>query len=150
MLSNPLLEAARCDLGFASFGVNSGDDGFVGSAGFHVQQAVENTLKASLAYYGVEYKKTHDITSLLQMVSKTEDWIPEELWDELELSAPLLTSWKSRQRYGETGPYLIAVRTVAKQLKLATELHWVAVKLFEESKVSENAPTPTLKLMQLE
>ena len=150
MLSNPLLEAARSDLWYARCDVNSGDDGYIGNAGFHVQQAVEKTLEASLAYYGVAYRKTHDITSLLQMVSKTKDWIPEELWNELELSAPLLTSWENRSRYGETGPYLIAVRTVAKQLKLATELHRVAVKLFEEDKVSENAPTPTLKLMQLE
>ena len=37
--------------------------------GFHCQQAVEKFLKALLAYYQVEFPKTHDIERLLVLVS---------------------------------------------------------------------------------
>lgn len=39
-----------------------------GIFGFHVQQAVEKTLKAWLASLGVEYPKTHDIRLLLTLL----------------------------------------------------------------------------------
>ncbi len=38
--------------------------------GFHVQQAVEKTLKAWLALLGVIYPKTHDINLLLRLIEQ--------------------------------------------------------------------------------
>lgn len=38
--------------------------------GFHVQQAVEKTLKAWLAIKGMEYPKTHDLRLLLRLLEK--------------------------------------------------------------------------------
>ncbi len=38
--------------------------------GFHVQQAVEKTLKAWLCAYAVDYPLTHDLARLLTMLEK--------------------------------------------------------------------------------
>ena len=150
MINNPLLKAAGVDLRYAKFGCESGDDGLTGVAGFHIQQAVEKILKASLAANGVEYKKTHDIGSLLQMVSKIPQWIPEDLWNKLEMAAPLLTSWENRPRYGEFGPYLITFRTVVSQFKMAAELYVLAVDKFDTQSLDNKAPVPTLELLKLQ
>jgi HEPN domain-containing protein len=40
-----------------------------GIFGFHVQQAIEKSLKAWLSAVGVSYKKTHDIDHLLHLLS---------------------------------------------------------------------------------
>lgn len=147
MIKMPLLEAARVDLWYANAGIQSGDDGFTGVAGFHIQQAVEKILKAGLTYCGVPYKKIHDISVLLQMTEKYNNWLTEDLWNWIELSAPLLTSWENKPRYCEEG-YLIALRTVTKQYGMAKELYLLAITLFENS-TKEEASTPTLKSMNL-
>jgi HEPN domain-containing protein len=39
--------------------------------GFHVQQAVEKTVKAWLCAYGIVYPPTHDLARLLTLLEKT-------------------------------------------------------------------------------
>ncbi len=41
--------------------------------GFHVQQAVEKSIKAWISFVGREYPKTHDLSSLLQILSDTQN-----------------------------------------------------------------------------
>ena len=47
--------------------------------GFHVQQAIEKTLKAWLCAYGVAYPPTHDLARLLTLLEKTGADI-EQFW----------------------------------------------------------------------
>lgn len=148
MIQNSLLEAARVDIGYATMGLNSGDDGFTGVAGFHVQQAVEKILKAGLVFYGVEYKKVHDIGMLLQMTEKVDCWMGDDLWDWLELASPLLTSWENKPRYGEVN-YLIALRTVSKHLDMAKQLHRVAISLFEKLPTEKDPNAVTIGKLDL-
>lgn len=54
--------------------------------GFHCQQAAEKTLKALLAYYQVEFRKTHDLAELIDLLEDNGHPIPVELGDLDKLS----------------------------------------------------------------
>lgn len=53
--------------------------------GFHVQQAIEKTLKAWLAALGKEYPLTHDISVLLNLL-QTDGQDVESYWDLVEFN----------------------------------------------------------------
>lgn len=42
---------------------------YVGTVGFHAQQAAEKFLKAVLVHYQVEFPKTHDLGKLLDLIA---------------------------------------------------------------------------------
>lgn len=55
------------------------------SAGFHAQQAAEKCLKAVLIYHGIEFRKTHDLAELLDLLTDNRRPLPpySESLDEL-------------------------------------------------------------------
>lgn len=53
--------------------------------GFHVQQAIEKTLKSWLAALGKEYPLTHDISVLLNLL-QTDGQDVESYWDLVEFN----------------------------------------------------------------
>ena len=61
------------------------DDPQIEAAGFHLQQAVEKSLKAWLALKGIDYPKTHDLSLLLRILEDEGEDI-EEFWSLLELN----------------------------------------------------------------
>ncbi len=54
--------------------------------GFHVQQAVERTLKAWLCALGVPFPRTHDLDELGAMLEEADQEIPKFLHTLLEFS----------------------------------------------------------------
>jgi HEPN domain-containing protein len=61
------------------------DDPQMEAAGFHLQQAVEKSLKAWLAFKGVDYPKTHDLSLLLRLLEDEGEDI-DTFWSLLELN----------------------------------------------------------------
>ncbi|MEN6425774.1 MAG: HEPN domain-containing protein [Phycisphaerales bacterium] len=55
------------------------------AAGFHLQQAVEKSLKAWLALKRIEYPKTHDLNPLLGLLEDQDENV-EPFWPLLELN----------------------------------------------------------------
>jgi HEPN domain-containing protein len=55
------------------------------AAGFHLQQAVEKSLKAWLALKRIEYPKTHDLSLLLRLLEDEGENI-DSFWSLLELN----------------------------------------------------------------
>ena len=49
--------------------------------GFHCQRAVEKLLKASLIYAGIEFRRTHDLRELMDLMSDKGLPLPETLTD---------------------------------------------------------------------
>ena len=52
--------------------------------GFHAQQAVEKAIKSALSHHGVEFRRTHDLISLLDLLEDNglpppphADWLDE-------------------------------------------------------------------------
>jgi len=79
-----LLDAARQDLAacqLLSAGAGIGD----AVVGFHAQQAVEKSLKAVLSAHRIEFRRTHDLVTLLDLLQDNHlPPPPEAAWlDEL-------------------------------------------------------------------
>ncbi len=66
------IEKAEHDLGSAKIIFIHLPDYF-DTIAFHCQQAVEKYLKAILVYYKIEFKKTHDLIYLLELLSSKID-----------------------------------------------------------------------------
>lgn len=64
--------------------------------GFHVQQAVEKSLKAILAVRGFEVPRTHDLTYLVELAGDAGIEVPLSLDD-----ADRLTPWAVTTRYDD-------------------------------------------------
>ncbi len=47
--------------------------------GFHIQQAAEKRLKALLAFYGISYRRTHDLLELMDLLNANAHRIPHAL-----------------------------------------------------------------------
>lgn len=62
------------------------EDPQMDAAGFHLQQTVEKSLKAWLAFKGVDYPRTHDLSLLLGLLEDHEEVI-DPFWSLLELNS---------------------------------------------------------------
>ena len=62
------------------------EDPQIDAAGFHLQQAVEKSLKAWLALEGVAYPRTHDLSLLLGLLEDQGQSIETGFWSLLELN----------------------------------------------------------------
>lgn len=73
------------------------DEAYLNYIGYHLQQAVELTLKYGLEINGVEYSKTHDITQLL-LACKSND-INIGVTEYIDDHSEMFTLWESKTRY---------------------------------------------------
>jgi len=64
--------------------------------GLHAQQAVEKSLKAALAWRGVDYRLTHDIAYLTELLEAAGVAVPAEV-----AAADALTPWAAEWPYEE-------------------------------------------------
>ncbi len=80
-----LLDLARKDFKAALI-LARAEDPQTDAAGFHLQQAVEKSLKAWLALKGVAYPRTHDLSLLLGLLEDQGQSIEPCFWGLLELN----------------------------------------------------------------
>src|SRR3990172_677004 len=73
------IESADHDLGTAQI-THLHIPKFRDTIAFHCQQAVEKYLKSYLLFLSVPFKRTHDLTFLLGLISKTEP-VTDEIYD---------------------------------------------------------------------
>lgn len=74
-----------------------GDEEQLNMAGYHLQQALELTLKYLLEQYGVEYPKTHDIDQLIRLGN--ENGAELHLTEYVEDHAEMFSQWEVKSRY---------------------------------------------------
>jgi len=82
-----------------ALGKISVDDAYLDMACFLSQQALEFLMKAILLEYGESYKKTHDISELLELLFHVNFHFNRE--EELELLSSTITDWEESSRYGK-------------------------------------------------
>lgn len=73
------------------------DEVYLNYIGYHLQQAVELSIKYNLELNGIEYPKTHDISQLIYL-SKLKD-IDIGISKYIEDHAEMFTLWESKTRY---------------------------------------------------
>ncbi len=78
LLESALQDEAACKLLSASSQIS---DGIIG---FHAQQAAEKSIKSVLSQHGVEFRRTHDLIALLDLLQDNAlpapphaDWLDE-------------------------------------------------------------------------
>lgn len=89
------------------------EDPQMDAAGFHLQQAVEKSLKAWLALKRVDYPRTHDLNPLLGLLEDQSEDI-EPFWSLLELN-PFAVQFRY-ELAGEAFPNFEQLARLAKQL----------------------------------
>jgi len=73
---------AKAEEDFAVAGqLASGEEPFWASAAFHAQQAAEKYLKAFLVEHQTEFRKTHDLGALLDLVAEIDKAFADSLGD---------------------------------------------------------------------
>lgn len=97
-LVQTLLKKAETDLLNATI-LRDSTQGNPEGIGFHVQQAVEKSLKAILVFYIIDYPRTHSIAGLAQLVSDNNIDLPAAFLD-----SNRYTSYARDLRYDEIGP----------------------------------------------
>ncbi len=73
------------------------DEAYMNAVAYHLQQAVEKTLKAFLECVGVTVPNTHDIDKLVRMSVNNGSRV--ELTDWIEEKTDMLTRWETDTRY---------------------------------------------------
>ena len=75
-LVQTLLSKAEIDLLNATI-LRDSNQGNPEGIGFHVQQAVEKSLKAILVFHGIDYPRTHSIVGLARLASDNDIDLPD-------------------------------------------------------------------------
>lgn len=73
------------------------DEAYLNYVGYHLQQAVELSIKYMLEMNGIEYSKTHDIEQLIQL-AKIND-VKLYVTDYIDDKAEMFSSWEAKTRY---------------------------------------------------
>ena len=81
-LVQTLLKKAETDLLNASI-LQDSNQGNPEGIGFHVQQAVEKSIKAILVFHGIDYPRTHSIAGLARLVSDNNIDLPDAFLDRM-------------------------------------------------------------------
>lgn len=85
------------DIGIAKLALEHGGE-FRDAICFHCQQAVEKYLKAYLIYQDINFRRTHNLTYLLDLIN---DEI-EEISDDIYSKAEILESYAVEIRYPDS------------------------------------------------
>lgn len=79
------IRKAESDLEAAKH-LDEGGELYVYGTTFHVQQAAEKYLKAYLVWHQIEFRKTHDIQELLDLVAGIDHELPEIIAESVDLT----------------------------------------------------------------
>ena len=121
-----LLERANADILLAQYAISkegnpANDEYMIDMAAYHVQQAIEKTLKYILrTKAGIDEEtkgyKTHDIAYLIAWIEEKTLPIP----DGLKSMDDVITEWESASRYGNS--YISTVADIKEAIRLYFKL----------------------------
>jgi HEPN domain-containing protein len=97
-LVQTLLSKAEIDLLNATI-LRDSSQGNPEGIGFHVQQAVEKSLKAILVFHGIDYPRTHSIVGLARLASDNDIDLPDAFPE-----SDRYTDYAVEFRYDQLGP----------------------------------------------
>lgn len=92
------------------------DAAFLNFIGYHLQQAVELSIKHFMETHGIKYSKTHDIADLLQEIPEKY----RDIFADIEDRADTITKMESKTRYVKN--YRLSINVIKKIMPLAKQL----------------------------
>lgn len=98
-MSDTLLDRGYANYNIAKdlYKIKNTDELYLNAIAYHIQQAVELTIKHILEVNGISYPWEHSIQMLLDLVDDNNIMLKESQW--IRLNAERLTSWESSTRY---------------------------------------------------
>ena len=100
---------------------NQGDDLFCNIIAYHLQQAIELSIKYQLEQEGVNYPHEHDIGILIRVAQK--HGVELCITDYIEEHSDMLSNWESKTRYVKN--YLVELRRIEKAIpEIESSLSW--------------------------
>lgn len=132
-MTNPtLLQRAKKDLQLSQNILrNAQDELDYEISGYHLQQALEKTMKFYMEIKGVPYRFVHDIAILFDTMDKANLSPPEWIFE----NSALLSSYESKTRYGNN---LVVVKRELTHFQSLTEQYLAHV----ESQTITDTPGP--------
>ena len=120
MAGETFLDNAKCNLEIANimFATKGDDECFLCYVGFHLQQAVELSIKHGMECYGIEYPKIHDITMLI--LKCKEEGIDLGITEYIDEHSEMFTMWEAKIR--DVKNYRLEYDKVNRALKGVSEL----------------------------
>lgn len=112
------------------------DEAYMNTVAYHLQQAVEKTLKAFLECAGVTVPNTHDIDKLVRMSKHNGSRVMLTEW--VEEKTDMLTRWETDTRYDID--YCVEkekVQSGLKEVKKFLEINGLKEELREELRDSQ-------------
>jgi HEPN domain-containing protein len=91
--------------------------------GFHCQQAAEKLLKAALSEFGVEFRRTHDLRELMDLLADAGHSLPKTLAD-LDTLTPYATLFRYQGIPAKVNLSRRTARTLVRQVR-----RWVEKKI---------------------
>lgn len=92
---------AKSDIKLSHMLLDSNDDYDLLLAAFHVQQAAEKLLRSCLKESDANNNKTHNISSLLNLLPENQNYFVNQDLEMFYKNAPILTEWESKARCEE-------------------------------------------------
>lgn len=65
---------------------------------FDAQQAAEKSIKAVLVHRRIEFPRTHNLRSLLELFGPDADEVPKGIWDAVDLTNYAVARWDACDR----------------------------------------------------
>ncbi|MBP5293017.1 MAG: HEPN domain-containing protein [Clostridia bacterium] len=118
------------------------DEYAISGAAYHMQQAVEKVLKATLLMCGIQPEFTHNISKLTAACKENHIGLPDAL-DEV---ADTLTLWESSGRYDPFISFSLQKYQKAKQVYKELETHLEEILHPSLRRVQKKSDGPTLSM----
>ena len=118
-----MFKFVRIHLELAQYAVSRSDDDdrFLLPAAYHVEQAIEKTLKQVANELGIQFAGSPTITRLLAAIPEDSTIVSVESLEFLEVYASMLREWEASLKYN--ADCVATRRTVVKILKFAENFY---------------------------
>jgi len=110
--------------------INDENEEMLNLVGYHLEQAVELSLKFSLEMNGVEYPNTHRIEDLIRIAKNNE--VDLHINEYIKEHDALLTSWEANTRY--IIGYLVELEKIDKALQELEDYFLKLIKIYNNNK----------------
>ncbi len=129
-MTRVLLDRVKIDLRLAKYSMNDPDELILQGAPYHIQQAIEKCLKQVYIECGKDYRRTHEINSLLHGLPTWQPFISRDLCEQIEDVSDTLSKWEHISRYEDT--YLATRRKITALYTLAENVYEQVLKSIGE------------------
>ena len=139
-MSVTLHDKAGSDIRMAVLALKQDDELDLQQAAYHVQQALEKTIKFFLEVNGVHFRKTHNVALLCELLPENQSVLSESDLDFIYTRSDTIAKWENEVRYDTD--YMATRRQVIPVLEFTAMVHERVRKWYENYSTSVEPERP--------